>query len=153
VVTVLHPAPERLGIVVSQLGSLFLGEVCLFCGMEMFFHLFDDMLGLVVILDFEVRRRLDHLVSMAALRAEFPPLEMIHVRELPASRTPDDTVHGNEVMRVVVLKNYRMPPTVGAGVFPGKFYRRPGIPDPPFIQGAAAPHEQSEIPISSLLLN
>jgi hypothetical protein len=44
---------------------------------------------------------------MAALRAEFPPLETVHVRKRAARGAPDNEVHDKEVMRVIVIKIYR----------------------------------------------
>jgi hypothetical protein len=75
------------------------------------------MLCLVKILDIKICRGFAHLVGMAALRAEFPALETIHVRKLPASRAADDQVHGNEVMRVILLKIYRYPVKIRQPVF------------------------------------
>ena len=46
-------------------------------------------------------------MGMAALRAELPLLETIHVRERAARGAPDDEVHDKEVMRVIVIKIYR----------------------------------------------
>jgi hypothetical protein len=40
--------------------------------------------------------------------AELPFLETIHVREGPAGRAPDDEVHDKEVMRVILIKIYRL---------------------------------------------
>jgi hypothetical protein len=44
---------------------------------------------------------------MAALRAEFPFLETVHVRERAARGAPDDEVHNNEVIGVIVINTYR----------------------------------------------
>ena len=76
--------------------------------MKVFFHLFYDMLRLKVMLYFQVGRRSDNLVGMPADRAELPFLEPIHVREGPAGRAPDDEVHDKEVMRVILIKIYRL---------------------------------------------
>jgi coenzyme F420-0:L-glutamate ligase/coenzyme F420-1:gamma-L-glutamate ligase len=43
---------------------------------------------------------------MPALGTQFPLLEMIHVRKGTAGRAPDDHVHDNEVIGVVLLKRY-----------------------------------------------
>jgi len=59
-------------------------------------------------LNFEVGRRFDHLMGVPADWAELPFLETIHVREGPAGRTPDDEVHDKEVMRVILIKIYRL---------------------------------------------
>ena len=45
--------------------------------------------------------------GVAALRAEFPFLETIHVRERAARGAPDDEVHNNEVIGVIVIYKYR----------------------------------------------
>ena len=107
VVVMFCPLAERLGVVVAQLGGLFRRKVRFFGGMEVLLHLFYNMFCLVEVLDIQVGVRPAHVVCMAALRTEFPALETIHVRELPAARAPDDEVHGNDVMRVILLKIYR----------------------------------------------
>ena len=76
--------------------------------MEVFFHLFYDMLCLKVMLYFKVGRRFYHLMGVPADGAELPFLEPIHVREGPAGRAPDDEVHDKEVMRVILIKIYRL---------------------------------------------
>jgi hypothetical protein len=40
--------------------------------------------------------------------AELPFLETIHIGECPAGRAPDDEVHDKEVMRVILIKIYRL---------------------------------------------
>jgi hypothetical protein len=47
-------------------------------------------------------------VGVSADRAELPFLETIHVREGPAGRAPDNEVHDKEVMRVILIKIYRL---------------------------------------------
>jgi hypothetical protein len=47
-------------------------------------------------------------MSVSADRAELPFLETIHVRESPAGRAPDNEVHDKEVMRVILIKIYRL---------------------------------------------
>jgi hypothetical protein len=59
-------------------------------------------------LHFQVSRRSDHLMGMPADRAELPFLETIHIREGPAGGAPDDEVHDKEVMRVILIKIYRL---------------------------------------------
>jgi hypothetical protein len=59
-------------------------------------------------LNFQVGRRFDHLMGVPADWAELPFLETIHVRESPAGRAPDDEVHDKEVMRVILIKIYRL---------------------------------------------
>ena len=82
------------GIVMPELFSLFRRKILLFGLVEVLLHLFNDMLSFVVILDFEIRRRLCHLIGMSAVRAELPLLEPVHVREGPASpRAADNKVH------------------------------------------------------------
>ena len=76
--------------------------------MKVFFHLFYDMFCLKVMLNFQVGRRFDHLVGVPADWAELPFLETIYVREGPAGRAPDDEVHDKEVMRVILIKIYRL---------------------------------------------
>ena len=76
--------------------------------MEMFFHLFYDMFCLKIMLNFQVRRCFDYLVGMPADWAEFPFLETIHIRKGPAGRAPDNEVHDKEVMRVILIKIYRL---------------------------------------------
>jgi hypothetical protein len=71
------------------------------------FHLLNDMLGLMVVLDIKVRRSLGNLMGMTALRAELPLLETVHVRERTARGALNDEVHDNQVMRVIVIKIYR----------------------------------------------
>jgi len=73
-----------------------------------FFHLFYDMFCLKVMLNFQVGRRFDHLMGVPADWAELPFLETIYVREGPAGRAPDDEVHDKEVMRVILIKIYRL---------------------------------------------
>jgi hypothetical protein len=58
--------------------------------------------------NFQVSRRFDNLVCVSADRAELPFLETIHVRESPAGRAPDNEVHDKEVMRVILIKIYRL---------------------------------------------
>lgn len=72
---------------------LFGGEIFLFMGMQMLFHVFYDMFGILVIVHLKVRRNFCHLECMAAFRAELPFLEPVHIRECPASRAFDDQVH------------------------------------------------------------
>jgi hypothetical protein len=47
-------------------------------------------------------------MGMPADRTELPFLETINVRERPAGRAPDNEVHDNEVMRVILIKIYRL---------------------------------------------
>jgi len=85
---------QGCGIVMTEFFPLFRRKIFLFGLMQMLFHLPHNMLGFVMVLDFEICRRLCNLVGMTAIRAEFPFLETIHVRKGPASsRAPDDEVH------------------------------------------------------------
>jgi hypothetical protein len=59
------------------------------------------------VLDIQVCRGPGNLLGMAALRAELPLLETVHIRERAARRTPDDEVHDNEVIGVIVINKYR----------------------------------------------
>jgi hypothetical protein len=103
------PSPflQCFSIVVAELGGLLRGEVLLLGCMQVLLHLFHNMLGLVEILDIQVRRAPGNFLGMAALRAEFPLLETIHVRKSAARRAPDDEVHDNEVIGVIVINKYR----------------------------------------------
>ena len=103
--------PERLGIMVAKLRGFLGGEILFLVRMQVFFHLPDDMFGFMEILDIQVRRCPCNFMRMAALRAELPFLETVHVRERAARRAPDDEVHDSLVMSSVVLKIYR--PTIG----------------------------------------
>jgi hypothetical protein len=92
---------------VAELGSLLRSEIFLFVRVQVLLHLLHDMFGLVKILDIQVGRRPDYFLGMAALRAEFPLLETVHVRERAARGAPDDEVHNNEVIGVIVINTYR----------------------------------------------
>lgn len=78
------PFTQRLCIVVAQVSGFLRTKILFLIGMEVFFHLFNDMLGLVIILNLKIYRRFYHFMRMSALRAELPALEMIHVRKRPA---------------------------------------------------------------------
>jgi len=75
--------------------------------MQVLLHLFYNMFGLMEIVYLEVRRSLYYFMRMSALGAEFPFLEMVHVRKGTAGRAADDEVHGNDVMCFILLKIYR----------------------------------------------
>ena len=77
--------------------------------MEMFFHLFYNVFSLKVMLNLKVCRGFYYLVGMPADRTKLPFLEPIHIRECPARRAPDDEVHNNEVIRVILINIYRLP--------------------------------------------
>jgi hypothetical protein len=66
------------------------------------------MLCLKVMLNLQIRRHFNYLMGMPADGTEFPLLETIHVRESPAGRAPDNKVHDKEVMRVILIKIYRL---------------------------------------------
>ena len=95
------------GVMVAQFLGLFRGKILLFRGVEVFLHLADDVLGLVVVMDIEIGRGLCHLISVPAGRTEFPALEIVHVGECPAARTPDYEVHNYEVIHAIIIKIYR----------------------------------------------
>jgi hypothetical protein len=99
---------QGFGIMMAQFCSFFWREIGFLRGMEMFFHLFYNMFCLKVMLNLQVSRRFDYLVGMPAYRAELPFLETIHIRECFAGRAPDDKVHDKEVMRVILIKIYRL---------------------------------------------
>jgi hypothetical protein len=92
----------------AQFRSFFGTEIGFLRCMKMFFHLFYDMFCFKIMFNFQVSRRFDNLVCVSADRAELPFLETIHVRESPAGRAPDNEVHDKEVMRVILIKIYRL---------------------------------------------
>jgi hypothetical protein len=124
-VLVVLPLPfQVLGVMVAQLVGLFLGEVLLLGGMEMLLHLADDMLGLVMVLDIEIGRRLFYLIGVPALRTELPLLEVIGIGERPAPGAPDNEVHSHEVISRDQIKNisahpFRQKPDIPSDVKPG----------------------------------
>jgi hypothetical protein len=59
-------------------------------------------------LNFQIRRRFDHFMGMPADWTKLPFLETIHIRKGPAGRAPYDKVHDKEVMRVILIKIYRL---------------------------------------------
>jgi len=75
-------------------------------GMEVFFHLFYDMLRIAVILHVEVGGYFCHFVGMSAYRAELPFLEPVYIGKRPAPRALEDEVHKQVVMRVSIIKIY-----------------------------------------------
>ncbi len=79
-----NPFTQCLCIVVTQVSGFLRSEILFLVGMEVFFHLPDDMLGLVVIYNLKVRWCFYHFMRMPAMGTEFPFLEMIHVRKRPA---------------------------------------------------------------------
>jgi len=99
--------PQCLGIMMAQFSSFFRWEIRFFGRMEVFFHLFYNVFCFYEILNFQVRRRLDHVMGMPADWAELPFLEPVNVSECPAGRTPDDEVHDKDVMSVIPIKIYR----------------------------------------------
>jgi len=99
---------QGLSIMMAQFRGFFWREIGFLRCVEVFFHLFYDMLCLNVMLNFQVGRRFDHLMGVPADRAELPFLETIHVREGLAGRAPDNEVHDKEVMRVILIKIYRL---------------------------------------------
>jgi hypothetical protein len=98
--------PEPFGIMPAQFFGLFRGEILFFIGVKVFFHLPDDVLGIVIILHLKVCRDFGHLVGMAADRAQFPLLEPIYIRKSPAPRTAENMVHKYEVISVSRIKIY-----------------------------------------------
>ena len=79
-----NPFTQCFCIVVAQVSGFLRCEIFFLIGMEVFFHLLDDMLGLVVIKNLKVRRCFYHFMRMPAMGTEFPFLEMVHVRKRPA---------------------------------------------------------------------
>ena len=101
------PFTQCFCIVVPKVSGFFWSEIFLFIGLEVFFHLPDDMFSLVVIMNLQVWGCFYYFMRMPALMTEFPFLEMIHVREGTAGWASDDKVHGNVVMCAILLKIYR----------------------------------------------
>jgi hypothetical protein len=99
---------QGFGIMFAQFRRFFRREIAFLCRMEVFFHLFYNMLRLKIMLYFQVGRRSDYLMGVPADRAEFPFLKTIHIRESSAGGAPDDEVHDKEVMRVILIKIYRL---------------------------------------------
>ena len=102
-----RPFTQGLCIVVPEVSGLFHGKILFLIGVKVFFHLLYNMFSFVEIVYFKVRGGFYHLMCMPALVTEFPFLEMVHVRKGTAGGAPDDKVHGNEVMRLVLLKRFR----------------------------------------------
>ena len=92
---------------VAELGRFFGRKVLLLIRLKVFLHLFHDMLGFVKVLNVQVCRGPGNLLCMTTLRTEFPLLETIHIREQTARGAPDDKVHTNEVIGVIVINIYR----------------------------------------------
>jgi hypothetical protein len=93
----------------SQFFGFLRGEILFFMGVQVFFHLPYDMLGIMVILHFKVRRNFCHFISVAADRTEFPFLEPVNIGKSSAPRTTEDMVHNYVVMRASLIKIYRCP--------------------------------------------
>jgi hypothetical protein len=106
------PCPEPFRIVPAQFFGLLRGKILLFMGVEVFFHLFYDMLRIAVILHVEIGRHFCHFVGMSAYRAELPFLEPVYIGKRPAPRAPEDKVHKQVVMRVSIIKIYGCMSTV-----------------------------------------
>jgi len=51
-----NPFTQRLCIMVAQISGFLRSEILFLVGMEVFFHLPDDMLGLVVIMNLKICR-------------------------------------------------------------------------------------------------
>ncbi len=90
----------------AQFLGLFRGKILFFIGVQVFFHLSYNMLGIMIILHLKICRDFSHFVGVAANRAQFPFLEPIYVGKRPAARTPEDMVHKYEVMRASRIKIY-----------------------------------------------
>ena len=100
---------------VAELGRFFRCEILFLVHVQVLFHLLHDMLGLMEVLDIEVCRGFGNLMGVAALGAELPLLETVHIRERAARGAPDDEVHDKEVIGVIVINKYR------------RFAEKPGI--------------------------
>jgi len=92
---------------VAEFGGFFWGKILLLVRVKVFLHLLHNMLSLMEVPDIQVCSTPGNLLGMAALRAELPLLETVHVRERTARGAPDDEVHSNEVMRVIFINIYR----------------------------------------------
>jgi hypothetical protein len=104
---VFDPFAQCLGVMVPELFSFFGREIFFPVGVQVLLHLLYDMFRFVEIVYLKIWWCLYHFLRMPALVAEFPFLEMIHVRKGTAGRAPDNEVHGNVVMCVILLKIYR----------------------------------------------
>ncbi len=100
---------ESFGVMMSQLEGFLRRKVGFLCRMEMFFHLFYNMFRFSIVLNFKVCGCLGHLMSVPADRTELPALEPVNIGKCPASRAPDDKVHGKRVMYFILIKIYRLP--------------------------------------------
>jgi len=98
--------PEPFGIMPAKLLDFFRGEILFFIGMQVFFHLSYDVLGIVIIIRLKVCRDFGYFVGMATGRAQFPFLEPIHVRKSPAPRTAEYMVHKYQVISASPIKTY-----------------------------------------------
>jgi len=74
--------------------------------LEMFFHLFYDVFGFVVIPHVKIYLHVLDFIGMTACRAEFPLLEPVYVRKLRAYRAADDHVHYYVVIACRIIKTY-----------------------------------------------
>jgi hypothetical protein len=101
------PLSQGFSVMVAELGRLFRREVLFIIRVQVLLHLLDDMFGFVKILNIQICRGPCNLLGMTALRAEFPLLETVNVRERSARGAPDDEVHDNEVIGVIVINKYR----------------------------------------------
>src|SRR5512137_2868626 len=101
------PFPQRLRVMVAEFGCFVGSEILLLVRVQVLFHLLHYVFGLMVVLDIKICRSLGNFLGVTALRTELPLLEAVHVGERAARGTPDNEVHDNEVMRVIVIKIYR----------------------------------------------
>jgi hypothetical protein len=101
------PLAQRLRVMVAELVGFFRGKIFFLGCMQVLLHLLYNVFGLVEIVYLEVRGGLYYFMRMSALGAEFPFLEMVHVRKGTAGRAADDKVHGKDVMCFILIKIYR----------------------------------------------
>jgi hypothetical protein len=80
----LDPLAQRFRVMMAELGSFFRGEILFLCCMQVLLHLLYNVFGLVEIVYLKVRGGLYYFMRMSALGAEFPFLEMVHVRKSTA---------------------------------------------------------------------
>jgi hypothetical protein len=105
---------QGFGIMMAKFRRFLRREIFFLGSMQVFFHLLYDMFGLMKVLNIKIGWCPGYFLGVAAQRAEFPPLEPVHVRECPAGRAPDNKVHTNHVISAIVIKTYRQPKITGS---------------------------------------
>ena len=92
---------------VPELFGFFRCEIFLFGCLEVFFHLPDNVFGLMEVLHVEICRSFPYFVRMAAGRAKFPLLESVDIHKLCTPRAADNGIHNSLEMSACLLKTYR----------------------------------------------